>query len=399
MNKAILLIFFTVLFPARTFPQPAPDYRHADAVALSTPDSVGRSIVALSSYFGANLHTVRDLTRAFYTWTATSIDYDVKNMFSFRPKDDPQSIVSRALLDRKAVCQGYSGVFHELCDKAGIENYMVLGYSRQNGEVVTINHAWVVARIDSSWYLFDPTWGSGFLLNGNFTRKFTDEYFMVSPAVFIQSHMPFDPLWQCLHYPVTSRDFLRGTLPKNDTARYFSYPDSIVVYNRLSQKDKFSATFRRVEKNGVTNSSVAEYLRFLQQSIDIEEANHQNEVQNQLVNQFNEAVNHYNTASLLFNDYIGYWNHQFKPARPDAGIQKMVDSCNYHLAQSRNILAAIEPEQETLRQNKELLLKAIGENQKHVNEQNAFLKEYFMTPKASRGALFTRFPGPVGKNR
>ena len=305
MNKAILFVFFSVLFPARTFPQSAPDNRHADAVAFAAPDSAVKSIQSLSSWLNANLHTGRELVRAFYTWTATNIDYDVENMFSFRSKDDPQSIVARTLRERKAVCQGYSGVFHELCDKAGIENYMVMGYSRQNGQVVTINHAWVAARIDTCWYLFDPTWGSGFLINGKFTRRFTDEYFMVSPAVFIQSHMPFDPLWQCLHYPVTSRDFLRGTFPKKDTSQYFSYPDSIRAYNSLTPGDKFSATLRRVEKNGVSNNSVAEYLRYLQQSIDIEMANHQNEVQNQLVNQFNEAVNHYNTASLLFNDYIG----------------------------------------------------------------------------------------------
>ncbi len=399
MNKAIFLVFITVFSPVPTFPQSVPDYGHADAVALAAPDSSGKSILALSRYFSTNLHTGRERIRAFYTWTARNIDYDVENMFNFRPKDEPGSIVTRTLRDRKAVCQGYAGVFHELCDNAGIENYIVLGYSRQNGQVVTINHAWVAARIDSSWYLFDPTWGSGFLLNGKFTRKFTDEYFMVSPAGFIQSHMPFDPIWQCLHYPVTSRDFLRGTFPKKDSCQYFSYPDSIAAYNRLSSQDRFLSTYRRVEKNGVINTSVAEYLRFLQQSIDIEEANQQNEIQNQLVNRFNDAVNHYNAASLLFNEYIGYWNHQFKPARPDASIQKMVDTCNYHLAQCRKLLAGIEPQQETLRQNKELLLKAIAENQKHVNEQNAFLKEYFITPKGSRGALFTRFPGPAGKSR
>jgi transglutaminase/protease-like cytokinesis protein 3 len=391
MNKAILLLLLSCTLLPGVFSQSKTDFSHPDAVAKATPDSVEKSISALAGYFVTNLHTGQELIRAFYYWTANEIVYDVDNMFTFRPEDEPGKIITRTLLERKAVCQGYSELFHELCEFAGIESYVVAGYTKQNGNVVNINHAWVVARLDTSWYFFDPTWGSGFITNGKFIKKFTNEYFRVSPAIFIKSHMPFDPLWQCLNYPLNSRNFYQGTLPKTDTCRYFSFPDSIAAYEKSSKAEKCASALRRIEKNGVISNSVFEYQRYLQQSVEVERINRQNEIQNQQVTLFNEAINHYNTSTILFNDYIDYWNHQFKPARTDAVIAKMIDTCNYHLEQSRNILRKLVFKDETLTQNKEILVKAIRENQKHVDEQSAFLSDYFSTPRLFRGSLFRKY--------
>ena len=391
MNKGIIFILLCFSSLSCAFSQPGTVLSHPDAIARAAPDSAETSIQKLSAYFNANLHSQKELIRAFYFWTANEILYDVENMFTFRSAEDPARLVVQTLQERKAVCQGYAEFFHELCENAGIESYIVPGYTRQNGSVVTINHAWVLARIDTGWYFFDPTWGSGFLLNGKFIRRFTSEYFMVTPAVFIKSHMPFDPMWQCLYHPVTSAEFSRGTLPGKNPGPNFSFPDSIAEYEQLPKSEKFSETFRRVQQNGVNNNSIFEYQRYLRQNIEVEEANRQNDLQNQRVMLFNEAVDHYNTASVLFNYYINYWNRQFKPTRPDAEIRKMIDTCNYHLAESRRILASIIPREETLSQNMEVLLQAIRENQKHVDEQGSFLTDYFNTPKAFRGSLFRKY--------
>ncbi len=391
MNKHIFFLFLACFFLPPAFSQTRPDDIHADAVAHAAPDSAGNSILSLSGYFNANLTTSRDLVRAFYYWTATNISYDVENMFTFRSDNDPGKIIMRTLTGRKAVCEGYSDLFHELCESAGIESYVVLGYTRQNGQVVAINHAWVVARIDSGWYFFDPTWASGAIINGNFTRKFTGEYFMVKPAIFIRTHMPFDPVWQCLYCPLNSANFARGVMPKTDTCRFFSFPDTIAAYETLPRSGKSAATLRRVQQNGVTNNSIFEYLRYLHQNVEIDRANLQNELQNQKVNRFNEAVNHFNAASLLFNEYIDYWNHQFRPPRPDARIRNMIDTCNYHLASCRKILDELVPQEESLRQNKEMLQKSLRENQKHVDDQEAFLRDYFATSKAYRPSLFRKY--------
>jgi hypothetical protein len=282
-------------------------------------------------------------------------------------------------------------VFHELCVSAGIESYVVRGYTKQNGQVTSVPHAWVVARIDTSWFFFDPTWGSGFITNDQFTPKFTSEYCMVKPAVFIKSHMPFDPLWQCLYYPLNSGNFYQGAFPRKDSASYFSFPDSIAAYVLLPETEQFAAALRRLGKNGVVNNGISEYQRYLQQSLEVDRINQQNELQNEKVKRFNAAVNHYNSAAFMFNDYINYWNRQFKPPRPEAQIRAMLDSCDYHLAQSRKILATIDPGQEDLAKNMEMLATPANDIQKRVDQQRGFLRDYFSTAKALRPTLFGKY--------
>ena len=391
MNKGAFFTLLCWLLLSGAFPQSKQEFPHADAIAKSAPDSVETSIKALSEYFQANLSSGKDLARAFYYWTANEIMYDVDNMFSYRPADNPGFIIVETLRDKKAVCLGYAEVFHELCANAGIDSYVVRGYTRQNGQVVSIPHAWVAARIDTNWYFFDPTWASGYIMNGKFNRKFSNEYFMVRPSVFIRTHMPFDPLWQCLYHPLSVENFYQGVIPKNNTAGSFSFPDSIARFKQLPAIDQYAAALRRLENGGVSNNAILEYQRFLRQNLEIDRTNRQNELQNQKVNRFNEAVKHYNSAAFMFNDYVSYWNRQFKPARPDARIREMLDSCDYHLAQSRQILAAIDPGEDILRKNMEMLDAPIQEIQKHVDEQKEFLREYFGTPKALRPALFRKY--------
>lgn len=57
-----------------------------------------------------------------------------------------------ALLDKKAICGGYSKGFEYLLLRMGIENVWVNGYA--GGA-----HAWNYVNINDKWYLMDTTWG------------------------------------------------------------------------------------------------------------------------------------------------------------------------------------------------------------------------------------------------
>lgn len=57
-----------------------------------------------------------------------------------------------AIVDGKAVCEGYSKAFQILLSKAGISAYTVKGYADD------IRHMWNVVKIDENWYHVDPTW-------------------------------------------------------------------------------------------------------------------------------------------------------------------------------------------------------------------------------------------------
>jgi hypothetical protein len=395
-SSLLLLLLFLLLLPA-AYTQPKSEFTKADNIARSVPDSVAQSPASLSSFFKSRLTSQRDLVRAIYTWTATNISYDVANMYTINTSDNPAAVVLKTMGDRKAVCQGYAEVFRELCANCGIESYVIHGYTRQNGAIAGMPHAWVVAVVDHLWYFFDPTWGSGYVEGGRFVKRFTADYFMVAPVRQIRSHMPYDPMWQCLFRPFTSSDFYNSKqVPKTDTS-LFMFADSIAVYLTMSKEQQNAATLRRVEKNGIVNNSLFEYARYLRQNNEIykinreiDQRNREIERQGKVVDQFNIAVNHYNASVSLFGDYISYYNRQFKPMKPEAVIRHMVDTCDRELKIAANLLAGLVMDDEKLKRNMSDLAPSILDMQKKVREQQLFLQNYFGTAKPFRSDLFRK---------
>ncbi|MGN0666075.1 MAG: transglutaminase domain-containing protein [Huintestinicola sp.] len=58
-----------------------------------------------------------------------------------------------ALVNKKALCEGYAKAFSYLCNIAGIENIIVTGYT-------TVDHMWNMVKLDGSWYHVDVGWDS-----------------------------------------------------------------------------------------------------------------------------------------------------------------------------------------------------------------------------------------------
>jgi hypothetical protein len=387
----LLLPFLFPLFALSAYAQVKTDYKTVDAIARSVPDSVEQNIALLSDYFSTRITAKKDLLRAFYFWTAHEISYDVENMYNPKPVVNRGKLITEILHTRKAVCQGYSEVFAELCKNNGIECYLVNGYTKQQGVVMPLSHTWVLARPDTGWFFFDPTWASGYVNNAVFTPRFNNDYFMVPPAASVKTHMPFDPMWQCLSYPLKAEDFYNDLTPKPDPQRYFAFADSILAYNALPVLPQYEATLRRVEANGVVNNNIGEYVRLLRHNIGIEQNNKEVLLRNDLANRFNDAVNYFNTATLLFNDYVSYWNKQFKPLKPDDQIRQMMDTCVNSMERSRKMLEEITPREESLQQNKEMLTKSMLQLGKQIDSHRGFLREYFATPKMQRPNLFRTY--------
>lgn len=59
-----------------------------------------------------------------------------------------------ALVEHKAVCEGYSRGIQLLFQRVGIECTVVTGASRENGE----SHMWNCVKVDGSYYHLDATW-------------------------------------------------------------------------------------------------------------------------------------------------------------------------------------------------------------------------------------------------
>lgn len=84
-------------------------------------------------------------------------DYLVKNIVYGYPegkdrKDSTGYTAYGALVQGKAVCNGYAQAFQLLCDLGGIECNMICGQA--DGE----NHAWNQVCLEEEWYHVDVTW-------------------------------------------------------------------------------------------------------------------------------------------------------------------------------------------------------------------------------------------------
>lgn len=351
-----------------------------DSKMEKIPDSVGKSTSAIAKFIKTNFSTPIDKVRAAYYWTATRISYDVENQFAINFNETKEEKIELTLKSHKGVCINYAEIFNEIATKAGIKSVVIEGYTKQNGKADYVAHAWCGAMINDDWYVFDPTWGSGYVQKNSFVKKLNNAYFMADPTKIIATHMPFDYLWQFLGYPVSHQQFLEGKLLTNKSKPPFDYQLEIEKYENQTYLEKLNATIERIEIGGVKNALIFDRL-----------ANKKAEVQvltnNNNVVAFNEIVNEYNQAIDLYNTFIAYRNAQFKPVYIDTVIKEMIQTpynklvhCQDKIATINNIDAA---NQSAINGLKKSISKALLQSK----EQLDFVNQYITKTKSQRKAM------------
>jgi hypothetical protein len=394
-NKLALLF---VLLPILSFAQKVPaakkvadSYAMVDKKALALPEAQAGNTQGIADYINANFTTDSDKTRAIFIWTATNIRYDIDNMFAINFYAKPEEKIDKALKTRKGICENYAAIFNDVCLKAGLNSFVITGYTKQNGFADYIPHAWCAAQVSGNWYLFDPTWGSGYVSNGKFVKKINNGYYKVPPARLIKSHMPFDPMWEFLNYPVTNQEFYEGKTAENRAKPYFSYTDSIKVYNQLSEVEQYTATARRIEGNGVKNSLIYDRLQHLKREVEVYNNNKDVAESNAKIDAYNAAIVDYNDGINNFNAFIQYRNAQFKPMRPDAEIQAMFDASYNKLITAKSKMKEIKKPDAKMAPMLVSMLRSIDDALAHADEQKEWLQKYFSKGKFGRTTMFTKY--------
>ncbi len=302
-------------------------------------------------------------------------------MFAINFYEQKEEKIAKPLKTRKGICENYAALFNDICLRLGIRSFVIEGYTKQNGFTDYIPHAWCAAFIDGSWYIFDPTWGSGYVYNGKFYKKINNDYYKVKPSVIIKSHMPFDYLWQFLEYPVTNQGFYEGKIQPDKSKPLFAYADSITAYEKQTPMEQVAASANRVERNGVKNAMIFDRLRHLKLEIE------QNK-QHQVVDGYNSAVEDYNDGIRGLNRFIQYRNNQFNPLKTDPEIQAMIDVVVDKFDTARAKLKSIKEPDTNMAVTITKLGKSIDEAGVQVNEQRGWLKVYFSKSKSKRKAMF-----------
>ncbi len=200
-------------------------------IDASTPDSLAFKLTS-------SLDSEIEKVRAIYSWMTSKIAYNTgilkpsRNNAKLDFFELPDSVAWKpahemtayqVLRRRVAVCEGYARLFKTLCEHAGISSEVVTGYANCCPGPVKFrtNHSWNAVRIDSSWYLVDVTWGSGYVDQfGNFVQRTDEKYFLANPSQFIRDHFPDDLRWTLLNEIPELHEFRRSPFMNKDYVKY-----------------------------------------------------------------------------------------------------------------------------------------------------------------------------------
>lgn len=212
--------------------------------------------------------------RAIYEWITDNISYDVSLSAGVQTKTAEYYVETqtsdKVINSKKAICMGYTNLFHELCAASKIKSYIVSGYSKNLATYTrklffsAERHSWNAVKINGNWYLCDPTWGAGFIdmQTGTFNKQRNEEFYMCNGKTFIKRHIPLDPLWQLSDTPISLHEFRYGLKPSKTSK--FNYLDTLKIFENLTlEQQKLNAGFRSLNfdsSNDEAKSDIGYYF-------------------------------------------------------------------------------------------------------------------------------------------
>lgn len=113
-----------------------------------------------------------ETVKLFHDYIITNCSYDMDG--------DNYSNAYGALIEGKAVCEGYARAFKYLCDKVDIPCELVIGQT-------DIEHMWNLVQIEGKWYNIDVTWDDPKNKDGDYISysyfNLTDEQISIDHTV------------------------------------------------------------------------------------------------------------------------------------------------------------------------------------------------------------------------
>lgn len=194
-----------------------------------------------------------------YDYICDNVIYDYDNLENDEYK--LKYTAYAALINKKAVCQGYALLFYRLALELDVDTRLIIGVSRGQ------SHAWNIAEINKKYYNLDSTWDAGkteygcFLkCNENFgDHERLDEYssdeFNKAYPMDTEDYDPETGNPEIMEPPVLSKaESVFGGV--NITWSSSAGADCYQVYKKTSDSEKWSKVGNPVEKNSFKDTDV-----------------------------------------------------------------------------------------------------------------------------------------------
>jgi predicted DNA-binding protein YlxM (UPF0122 family) len=128
-----------------------------------TQHAVDSTLLPLAQEITENAANDSAKVVAICQWMFKHLDYDFERLKNDRdgiPNPASYQEPAVAIKRKKAVCDGYSRVFKDLCILNNIYATCIIGYTAYNDltDSAQILHAWNGVRVNDKWYLMDISW-------------------------------------------------------------------------------------------------------------------------------------------------------------------------------------------------------------------------------------------------
>ncbi|MDD3321156.1 MAG: transglutaminase domain-containing protein [Paludibacter sp.] len=372
MRKIISVVVF-LLYLNVSF---AIDYSKVDNQSATVPGNP-KTVEEITSSLTKNLTSPTEKARAIYYWISHNISYNFQYYTSNQSLASTDELLAETLKSHQGVCANYSELFKACCKAVDIESIVINGYTKTDGKIADISHAWNAIKINEKYYLVDATWAAGHDEKGKYIQYFDDRYFMISPEEFIKTHMPFDLIWQFLDNPLTNKEFEASDFSKLNKPGNFNFSDSIKIQSSLSPLEKLVRENKRISNSGLTNKLIRNRMAYNQLNIT-------NERYNLTVELFNKSVQ-------IFNTYILAKNKQFDGLKmPDDQIIELLSTATAKLNEAQKINTFLNSDNPDLNKLVDQMGISIKELRTNLETEDAFMKKYLKKWKPLRVFMFYR---------
>lgn len=371
--KAIISILVILALAKISFSQDSTAKNDPAKKHFFKPKLKASSTSDIAEYMNANYDKEENKVRAIYAWVTANMRYDTDSARVINAGPDPDAKITVAFKRRRGVCENFAAIFNDICRKSGLTSFVVDGYTKQGSRVDRMGHSWCAVSVDKNWYLFDPTWDAG---SGGNTK-----FFMVAPAEFIASHMPFDPLWQLLNYPITHEQFYRGRYFAANQSSLFNFPDSVAAYIGMDSLQRLQSTENRIQRYGLYNPRINENYAVVKMNIEIAH-------QDRELESYNSAIESLNEATGILNNFISYRNNRFLPESSDEQLASLFNGIDDKVDTAIKKLNEVDKSEAKLVLGTEPVREKLIELSKKIQAQKGFLTRYLKTPKNEREAVF-----------
>jgi hypothetical protein len=345
----------------------AQNYFAVERMYVNIPSSQIATSAGIAAYINSHYQTDANKLAAIYSWITANIKYDADSIHFVILDEDNEDRVRWALRRKRGVCENFAAIFTDLATQCGITSFAVQGYTNQAGFIDRSPHVWCVAYVDNKWNLYDPTWDAARFGSSNFDPRY--KYFDVAPEEFIQNHLPFDPAFQLLNYPVNYNDFVRGNTLENKRKNYFNYNDSLKAFIIMDRLSQYASEESRIENAGWPLSKIETKLKRIKFQMEVLNQDSDADLYNAVVTDYNAAIN-------SLNIFLAYRNNQFQPEKSNAEIQILFQDVQNLIATANEKIKRINRSKATLELDAGDIQKKLDNLEINLKQQQIFFKNY-----------------------